>query len=163
MQTTSQKTAYMYSVTFVCSPLMLETCDSTIASRRSDSKHQPCEQRYKANKQQQQPSGARNTLKHTQNRAATLALKQWSVYWQKHTQACCDLSCNTSSQAAPRRLAEADLMLQAVPFSTHSFQHDAGMMLLTVKMSNGGLPGLHHLPQLTHQLTLHKRTHRLKD
>ena len=54
-------------------------------------------------------------------------------------------------------------MLQAVPFSPHSLQHDAGVMLLTVKMSNGGLPGLHHLPQLTHQLTLHNQTLRLKD
>ena len=56
------------------------------------------------------------------------------------------------------RLAEAYLVLQAVPFSTHSLQHDAGLMLLTVKMSNGGLPGLHHLPQLTHQLTLQTDT-----
>ncbi len=49
-------------------------------------------------------------------------------------------------------------MLQAVPFSPHSLEHDAGMVLLTVQMSNGGLPGLHHLPQLTHQLTLQTDT-----
>jgi len=49
-------------------------------------------------------------------------------------------------------------MLQAIPFSTYGLQHDAGLMLLTVKMSNGGLPGLHQLPQLTHQLTLQPDT-----
>jgi hypothetical protein len=57
-----------------------------------------------------------------------------------------------------QRSAEAYLMLQAIPFSTYGLQHDAGLMLLTVKMSNGGLPGLHQLPQLTHQLTLQTDT-----
>ena len=46
-------------------------------------------------------------------------------------------------------------MLQAVPLSPHSLQHDACLLLLAVQVSNGGLPGSHHLPQLTHQVTLH--------
>lgn len=51
-------------------------------------------------------------------------------------------------------MKQAYLMLQAVPLSSDSNEHDAGLMLLTVQMSNGGFPGFHNLSQLTHQLTL---------
>lgn len=46
-------------------------------------------------------------------------------------------------------------MLQAIPLSSDGNEHDAGLVLLVLQLSNGGFPGFHNLSQLAHQLTLH--------
>lgn len=48
-------------------------------------------------------------------------------------------------------------MLKAVPLGSDSNEHDAGLVLLIVQLSDGSFSCFYNLPQLVHQLTLQEK------
>ena len=48
-------------------------------------------------------------------------------------------------------------MLKTVSLHSDSLKHDAGLMLLTVQLSDGGLSRPHHLSELSHESILQQQ------